>query len=95
MAETGLHRLRLPMSHKNHSRGQNPNLAAASAQVNVLPYKKTEICRPPSQEEISRRAYFNYVNEGSKPGNDVYHWLEAEADLRAGCTLINADEAKP
>jgi hypothetical protein len=83
------------MRHNNHSNVQKPNLAAASMQVNALPYKKTEFCQRPSREEISRRAYFNYLNEGSTDGNDIYHWLEAEADLLAGCTLLNANDAKP
>lgn len=87
MAETGWHRLSLTMSHKNNSHGQKPNPPAAPLQVDALPFKKTEFCPSPSREEISRRAYFSYVNEGSNAGNDVHHWLEAEADLRAGCTL--------
>jgi len=29
------------------------------------------------------KAYFCYVNEGSLPGHDVQHWLEAEARLLA------------
>jgi len=28
-------------------------------------------------------AYFSYLNEGSKPGHEVQHWLSAEADLIA------------
>lgn len=35
----------------------------------------------PSADEVARRAYFCYVNEGSRPGCDVQHWLEAEAQL--------------
>ena len=81
------------MSHKHNSHGQKPNFTAVPVQVNVAPFKKTEFCRSPSREEISRRAYFNYLNEGSRSGNDLYHWLEAEADLLAGCTLLNADDA--
>jgi hypothetical protein len=82
------------MSHKhNASHGHKPDLTAAPMQVNVLPYKKTEFCLHPSRDEISRRAYFNYLNEGSRPGNDLFHWLEAEADLLAGCNRLNADEA--
>jgi hypothetical protein len=37
----------------------------------------------PSADELARRAYFSYVNEGSLPGRDVQHWLEAEAELLA------------
>lgn len=83
------------MSHKNHSHVQNPTLTAAPPQLDVLPFKKTEFCPSPSREEISRRAYFNYLNEGSRHGSDLYHWLEAEADLLAGCKLLNAADPKP
>ena len=37
----------------------------------------------PSVVEVSRRAYFNYLYHGSRPGNDVQHWLEAETQLFA------------
>jgi hypothetical protein len=37
----------------------------------------------PSPDEVARRAYFSYENEGSRPGRDVQHWLSAEADLIA------------
>jgi hypothetical protein len=35
----------------------------------------------PSPDEVARRAYFSYVNQGSLPGHDLQHWLEAEAQL--------------
>jgi hypothetical protein len=37
----------------------------------------------PAPEEVARKAYFAYENEGSKPGRDVQHWLAAEAELIA------------
>ena len=37
----------------------------------------------PSPGEVATRAYFNYLNQGSLPGHDVRHWLEAEAQLLA------------
>ncbi|MGO8699131.1 MAG: DUF2934 domain-containing protein [Limisphaerales bacterium] len=37
----------------------------------------------PSSDEVARKAYFNYENEGSRSGRDVQHWLTAEADLIA------------
>lgn len=33
-------------------------------------------------EDIAREAYIRYVDQGSVPGNDVRHWLEAEAEIR-------------
>jgi hypothetical protein len=35
----------------------------------------------PCPDEVARKAYFAYVNEGSPQGRDVQHWLDAEADL--------------
>ena len=37
----------------------------------------------PSADEVARRAYFSYLNEGSRPGQHVQHWLAAEAELIA------------
>ncbi len=33
-------------------------------------------------EDIAREAYRRYVDQGSVPGNEVRHWLEAEAEIR-------------
>jgi hypothetical protein len=35
----------------------------------------------PMPDEVARRAYFSYVNQGSPQGHEVQHWLEAEAQL--------------
>jgi hypothetical protein len=37
----------------------------------------------PSPDEVARRAYFTYVNQGSLDGHEVQHWLAAEAELIA------------
>ena len=37
----------------------------------------------PAPDEVARKAYFAYENEGSLPGHEVQHWLKAEADLIA------------
>ncbi len=37
----------------------------------------------PSPDEVARRAYFVYVNEGEVDGRAVQHWLAAEAELIA------------
>jgi hypothetical protein len=34
-----------------------------------------------SSDEVARKAYFTYVNQGSQPGHEVQHWLAAEAEL--------------
>lgn len=35
----------------------------------------------PFPEEVARRAYFTYLNEGAPQGRHVQHWLDAEAQL--------------
>jgi hypothetical protein len=37
----------------------------------------------PAPEELARRAYFTYVNQGSQDGHEVQHWLQAESELIA------------
>ncbi|HWY76020.1 MAG TPA: DUF2934 domain-containing protein [Verrucomicrobiae bacterium] len=37
----------------------------------------------PSSDEVARKAYFTYVNQGSKPEHEVQHWLQAGAELLA------------
>jgi hypothetical protein len=44
---------------------------------------QSEIDFVPSPDEVARKAYFSYVNEGSLPGHEVQHWLAAEAQLLA------------
>jgi hypothetical protein len=42
-----------------------------------------EINFMPSPDEVARKAYFAYENQGSQPGHELQHWLKAEADLIA------------
>ena len=42
-----------------------------------------EIDFVPSPDEVSRRAYFAFENQGSQEGRHVQHWLKAEAELIA------------
>lgn len=37
-----------------------------------------------SRDEVARRAYFIYLNHGSRDGADVQHWFEAESELAKG-----------
>ena len=37
-----------------------------------------------SPEAVAKKAYFSYLNGGSQPGQELKHWLEAEAQLIAG-----------
>jgi hypothetical protein len=44
----------------------------------------------PTPDEVARRAYFSYVNQGSAQGHEVQHWLAAEAQLLAERKLTRA-----
>jgi hypothetical protein len=71
------------MKHHKPSHGQsqesiNPSPPGATADING-----NGIEFVPSVDEVARRAYFTYVNQGSLPGHEVQHWLEAEAQLIA------------
>jgi len=71
------------MKSKNISQDQkktdNTQQSATAAASNQT---KTDF--KPSPDAVAQKAYFSYVNGGSQPGQDVKHWLEAEAQLFAG-----------
>jgi hypothetical protein len=67
------------MKTKNHL--QNPAQSPPPAAAAASNQRAKDFV--PSADEVARRAYFCYVNEGSPPGRDVQHWLTAEAQLLA------------
>lgn len=69
------------MSHNKYPQDQTP--ANVSRQIPAANLKQNPGDFAPSTDEVARRAYFSYLNEGSPPGRDVQHWLEAEAQLLA------------
>jgi hypothetical protein len=69
------------MKHTKLSQNQKPTSASRPTAAAAL--NPNEIDFVPSPDEVARRAYFTYVNQGSLPGHDVQHWLEAEAHLLA------------
>jgi hypothetical protein len=69
------------MKHNNYS--QNQKLASAPQQAAAVNLNQNEIDFATSPDEVARKAYFSYVNQGSRPGHEVQHWLEAEAHLLA------------
>jgi len=71
------------MKHKNFSQDQNQKPVRASQPTAAVDLNQNEIDFAPSPDEVARKAYFSYVNQGSLPGHDVQHWLEAEAELIA------------
>ena len=62
---------------------QNHNPASAPRQTAAADLSASARAFVPSPDEVARKAYFTYVNQGSLPGHEVQHWLEAEAQLIA------------
>jgi hypothetical protein len=62
---------------------RSPKPSETSGPGGTAEFIQSRIDYEPPAEEVARRAYFTYVNEGSLPGRDVQHWLEAEAHLLA------------
>jgi hypothetical protein len=73
------------MKHNNHTHHQDqthkPADTAQPAAVAGMTIAEANFT--PAPEEVARKAYFTYVNEGSRDGHEVQHWLQAEAELIA------------
>ncbi len=71
------------MKHNHFPQPQNQNPSGAPRATKAADAGQINPDFAPSSDEVARKAYFSYVNQGSLPGRDVQHWLEAEADLIA------------
>lgn len=71
------------MKHNHHKQRQNSEVKAPARPTSGAILKPEDKYFAPSVDEVARRAYFSYENQGSLPGHDVQHWLTAEADLIA------------
>jgi hypothetical protein len=71
------------MKHTNFPREKDQTTAQATHPTAAAELIQSQNDFVPSADEVARKAYFSYVNEGSLPGRDVQHWLKAEADLLA------------
>jgi hypothetical protein len=71
------------MKHNKYPQDQKPKPADASRPTAAADLAASESAFVPSPDAVARRAYFTYVNQGSLPGHDVQHWLDAEAQLLA------------
>jgi hypothetical protein len=71
------------MKHNKSSPNQNQKAAGVPPPAAVADLNQNEIDFAPSPDEVARKAYFSYVNQGSSEGHEVQHWLEAEAQLLA------------
>jgi hypothetical protein len=71
------------MKHNKSTQNQDPKPANAAQPAAAVNLSQAETNFTPSPDEVARRAYFTYVNQGSQPGHEVQHWLAAEAELTA------------
>jgi hypothetical protein len=71
------------MKHKTHSPNQSLKPAGAARSTAAANSDRNKMDFAPSADEVARRAYASYVNQGSLPGHDVEHWLAAEGQLLA------------
>jgi hypothetical protein len=62
----------------------NTNRKSAKKPTAVMELIQSQPAAAPSPEALARRAYAIYEHQGSQPGHEVKHWLEAEAQLFGG-----------
>jgi hypothetical protein len=68
---------------KHHKLSKTQQALIAPQPTSAAGIDQNEISFAPSPDEVARKAYFAYENQGSQPGHEVQHWLKAEADLIA------------
>ena len=71
------------MKNKRISQEQNRKHRVVASRSAIACLNQDEINFVPSPDQVARKAYFTYVNQGSLPGHEVQHWLDAEAELIA------------
>ena len=71
------------MKHKHFSQYQDQKPPGATQTATCQELSRNEIDFTPSRDEVAREAYFSYLNQGSRQGHEVQHWLAAEAELTA------------
>jgi len=71
------------MKHHHPLQAQPSKPVTAPRPTSATTLSASEIAFTPEPEEVARRAYFTYVNQGSQDGHEVQHWLQAEAELIA------------
>jgi hypothetical protein len=71
------------MKYQQLSQDHNRKAAIVPSLPSAKELNQNKVALTASPDEVARRAYFNYLNEGSIPGREEKHWLEAEAQLIA------------
>ena len=73
----------LIMNRNKYCQNQNQKADSAARVAGAADANKSEIDFAPAPDEVARKACFTYVNQGSRDGHGVQHWLAAEAELIA------------
>ena len=68
---------------KHHKLSKAQQAVIAPRPTSSAGIDQNEVIFTPSPEEVARKAYFAFENQGSQPGHEVQHWLAAEAELIA------------
>jgi hypothetical protein len=71
------------MKHNKNTYDQSQKSAGAAQPNGAANLSPSEMAFVPAPDEVARKAYFSYVNQGSSQGHEVQHWLAAEAELIA------------
>jgi hypothetical protein len=71
------------MKHNKHTLDQSRKPAGVAIPMAAATLNQDEINFVLAPDEVARKAYFSYVNQGSRQGHEVQHWLAAEAELIA------------
>ncbi len=62
---------------------QSQRSADALSPAQTTNSNQTKRNAQPSRDEVARKAYLIYLNQGRPQGQGVQHWLEAEAQMIA------------
>jgi len=71
------------MNNPELSQNQKQMLAGGCGLTSAEDLNQNKMDFAPASDEVARRAYLTYVNQGSLSGHDMQHWLDAETELIA------------
>jgi hypothetical protein len=81
MAARGLSTHNRPMKNTNPFPVASPADSRTQSTTAISRQSQRQISPP--EDEVARKAYFIYLDQGCPQGQDKQHWFEAEAQLVA------------
>jgi len=79
------------MKRQNISQNQKQKMPNDLQSTAVAGVNQAKTDFKPSPEAVAKKAYFSHLNGGSQPGQEMKHWLEAEAQMIAKCKFTGID----